>query len=353
MALALPLFEETLKIRKAKLGPDHPDTLVSMNNLAQAYKDSGKLSLAVPLLEETVKLQKTKLGPDHSNTLATMNDLAWAYLAAGKPALALPVLEEILRLHKAKLGPDHLDTVTSMNHLAFAYWKLKKFDKSIPLFEEIVKLKVAKLGRQHPDTLSDVANLGVNYRDAGRLAEALPLLEEVHRAVREHPSLGWVRERLFDGYVRAGKSKEAAALANEILADARKHLPRESPQLAGQLAAIALALLQSQAISEAETLLRESLEIREKTEPEAWTTFNTKSMLGGALLGQKKYDVAEPLLLAGYRGMKQREEDIPPQGRVRVDEAIERLIQLAKAQGKKQDEAKWQAELDARKKSTR
>ena len=30
--LALPLFREALKLRQAKLGPDHPDTLVAMNN---------------------------------------------------------------------------------------------------------------------------------------------------------------------------------------------------------------------------------------------------------------------------------------------------------------------------------
>ena len=42
-------------------------------------------------------------------------------------------------------------------------------------------------------------------------------------------------------------------------------------------------------------------------EPDTWTTFNTKSMLGGALLGQKKYAEAEPLLLKGYAGMKRRE----------------------------------------------
>ena len=54
-------------------------------------------------------------------------------------------------------------------------------------------------------------------------------------------------------------------------------------------------------------MLREVLAIREKVRPDAWTTFNTKSMLGEALLGQKRYAEAEPLLLAGYRGMKERE----------------------------------------------
>jgi hypothetical protein len=36
--------------------------------------------------------------------------------------------------------------------------------------------------------------------------------------------------------------------------------------------------------------------------PDAWQTHNTKSMLGGARLGQKKYADTEPLLVAGYEG---------------------------------------------------
>ena len=68
------------------------------------------------------------------------------------------------------------------------------------------------------------------------------------------------------------------------------------------------SLLQSKAFTEAESLLRKCLVIREKTQPDLWTTFNTQSLLGGALLGQKKYAEAEPLLLAGYAGMKRRQK---------------------------------------------
>ena len=45
--------------------------------------------------------------------------------------------------------------------------------------------------------------------------------------------------------------------------------------------------------------------------PDDWLTFNARSLLGGSLLGQKKYAEAEPLLLSGYEGMKQREDKIP------------------------------------------
>ena len=99
----------------------------------------------------------------------------------------------------------------------------------------------------------------------------------------------------------------------------------------------------------AEGFLRESLAIREQKEPDAWTTFNTQSMLGGALLGQKKYADAEPLLLKGYEGMKAREKTIPPQGKVRLSEALERLVQLYEAMGKKDEAAKWRKELEATK----
>jgi hypothetical protein len=83
--------------------------------------------------------------------------------------------------------------------------------------------------------------------------------------------------------------------------------------------------------------------------PVAWTTFNTRSLLGAAPLGQKKYADAEPQFLAGYEGMKQREKTIPEQGKARLTEAIERLVQLYDATDKKDEAAKWRKELEANK----
>jgi hypothetical protein len=67
-------------------------------------------------------------------------------------------------------------------------------------------------------------------------------------------------------------------------------------------------------------------------------------MLGGALLGQQKYAEAEPLLLKGYEGIKQREKMIPPQGIIRIPEALDRLIDLYTATNKSDEVKKWQAE---------
>ena len=238
----------------------------------------------------------------------------------------------------------NIPTRKSMNNLAAQYGSLKQLDKSIPLFEETLKLREAKLGRDHPDTLSTVGNLGVNYKDAGRLKEAIPLLEEAYRAAKMYPELQFVGPRLLDAYAKAGENAKLANLLQEQLADARKTLPKDSPQLAGTFAPIGLSLLEHKQWTEAEPLLRECLAIREKTQPDIWSTFNTQSMLGGALLGQKKYADAEPLLVAGYEGMKAREKSIPPQGKVRLPEALDRLSELYTVTNKPDEVTKWRAE---------
>ena len=62
------------------------------------------------------------------------------------------------------------------------------------------------------------------------------------------------------------------------------------------------------------------------------------------MLGKKKHADAEPLLLAGYEGMKQREKTIPARGLVRLPEAIDRLIELFTATNKPDEAKKWRAE---------
>jgi hypothetical protein len=71
-------------------------------------------------------------------------------------------------------------------------------------------------------------------------------------------------------------------------------------------------------------------------------------MLGEALMGQKKFAEADKLLLSGYEGMKQREKDVPPPLRIRLTEALERLVQSYETNGKKDEAEKWRKLLEER-----
>ena len=105
-------------------------------------------------------------------------------------------------------------------------------------------------------------------------------------------------------------------------------------------------MLKFKRFEEAEPILSECQTIREKTQPNEWQTYNANSMLGGALLGQKKYADAEPLLLKGYLGMKEREKSIPPLGSTLLSDALDRLIQLYTETNQLDAVKKWQTEKD-------
>ena len=50
-AKAEPLLQEALRIRQKVLGPEHPDTAISLNKLAGLYVDIGEYAKAEPLLQ--------------------------------------------------------------------------------------------------------------------------------------------------------------------------------------------------------------------------------------------------------------------------------------------------------------
>ena len=119
---------------------------------------------------------------------------------------------------------------------------------------------------------------------------------------------------------------------------------RLSGRTAGFLAPLGLCLIQQGKWTEAEPMLREALAIREKSQPDDWTTFNTRSLLGGSMLGQRICK-AEPLIVSGYEDMKAREAKIPPPGKPRLTDAAERTVKLYEDWGKKDDAANWRAKV--------
>src|SRR5262249_2180678 len=144
-------------------------------------------------------------------------------------------------------------------------------------------------------------NLGVAYRDAGKLDLALPLFREAALGVEKRrfagKNAGQIVIDLIVCHEQLKQFDQAEAWHRKWLAVVKGQSGADSAAYASQLAALGWNLLQQHRWTEAETVLRDGLAIRENKEPDAWTTFNTLSILGGALLGQKKYAEAEPLLL--------------------------------------------------------
>ena len=72
------------KIGKKARRSEHPDTLMSMNNLAVVLDSQGKYEAAEEMYRRTLELREKVLGSKHPDTLMSMNNLAGVLDDQGK-----------------------------------------------------------------------------------------------------------------------------------------------------------------------------------------------------------------------------------------------------------------------------
>jgi serine/threonine protein kinase/regulator of sirC expression with transglutaminase-like and TPR domain len=170
------------------------------------------------------------------------------------------------------------------------------------------------------------------------------LAEQKARLGPDHAETVKTMLHLVETGTKAGNFDLAERVLFDLLARLKK---KDGPGVPpGWLAQLGLTLLESQSCAAAESVLRESLAILEKQLPESWLRFHTASLLGGALLGQQKYAEAEPLLLHGYEGLKQRENQIAEGYKdIRLAEAAERLVRLYEATDQPEKARAWREKV--------
>jgi hypothetical protein len=78
------------------LGPEHPETLQSMNSLAVVLARKGDDLAAEPLYRQTLAARERVLGPDHIDTLLSVNNLAVLLYHRGAYAAAEPLFRHAL-----------------------------------------------------------------------------------------------------------------------------------------------------------------------------------------------------------------------------------------------------------------
>jgi tetratricopeptide (TPR) repeat protein len=166
-AEAITLFERNLADRERVLGADHPDTLLSRSNLASAYRGPGRTAEAITLHEQTLADRERVLGADRPEILSSRNNLALAYQDAGRTAEAITLFEQTLADRERVLGADHPRTLITRNNLASAYYGVGRTAEAITLLERNLAGQERMLGADHPDTLTTRNNLAA-YRAAGR-----------------------------------------------------------------------------------------------------------------------------------------------------------------------------------------
>jgi non-specific serine/threonine protein kinase/serine/threonine-protein kinase len=339
------------RIRKIP-GFDEREYLFVVANLAWVLESQedvpAKVAEAAKLLRDHMSDFRRVWGEKSPEIYTVWDSLGTAVRLLGDPAAAVEWHRKALAGRRFMLGEDQDLTLASRNNLALALLGTGKPKEAEAIFRDLLATKsptgIIELRRPYY-----LHNLALSLREQGRIAEAEPYMRESHEAwlrtggPTHRETLDVVRG-LMDLQVLRGGWSDAEILLSELVPAVRAKFDPALPLVADFRHRLGWVRLQLGKYEDAEPDLRAGLAYREKAMPNLWPTFNTTSMLGGALLGQKKYAEAEPLLRKGYEGMKQREKSIPPQAAPRLPEALDRLIELSVATNRPDDVKKWRAE---------
>ncbi|WP_442871811.1 tetratricopeptide repeat protein [Actinomyces oris] len=297
--LALGLSDSVTRACEA-LGPDHPDTLASRNNLAGTYRDAGRLDKAIALYEQTLEDSIRVLGPDHPGSLTSRLNLAGAYRAAGRLSEAIPLYEQVFSGRSRVLGPDHRSTLTARDELAGIYREAGRFDEAITLKKQILA-DAMRMGPDSPGASAARLNLAATYRDAGGLDEAIPLyqenLDDVSRVLGlNHPETLASRHRLAGAYRDAGRLDEAIPLFEQNLTDFTRLAGPDHPETLASRGTLAGIYRDAGRLDEAIPLFEQNLDDVARTlgldHPE---TLASRHSLAGAYRDAGRLDEAIPL----------------------------------------------------------
>lgn len=258
-----------LSIHEKVFGPEHPDTALSLNNLAGTYTDLAQYEKALPLYQRSLKIYAKALGSDHRDTASTLANLAYIYDELGQYEKALRLKQRALEITEKALGPDHPDTATTLGNLAGTYTFLAQHDKALPLYQRALAIDEKVLGPEHPETAKSLNDLAYTYVQISQYEKALPLTQRA-LAIREkifgpeHPSTADSLNALALTFSNSGQSDVALPLIKRALAINKKVLGPEHPVTAKTLNDLAFTYGKLDQYETALPLLQRALQIQEK-----------------------------------------------------------------------------------------
>jgi len=303
---AIELYEENLLVLTELHGADSLDAQVAKVSLADAYRLAKQYGKAASLYASALERLHQRY-PLASETIhRALTGLCSAYASQGDFAKAIETARLRIERLRARKDGDDPAVVQAMHHLASLCNLAGRHTDAVPLLEQVVATRSDRpLDRALPDAQQELA---IAYRKSGRLDEAA---EQLEAAIRGYEKL-WGPENLN------------AAAAQVNLGD---------------------ILLMQEKYAAAENTLRSANARWSRLRPDDWSFYHGQSLLGAALAGQKRYAEAEPLLTQGYEGMKQRESQIDSRHRVRLVDALRRVIRLYEDWGQPEQAKAWRSKL--------
>lgn len=259
-----------LEISELHFGPSHPNTAVSLNNLAQLLRATNRLAEAEPLMRRALAIDEESFGPSHPDIARDLSNLGMLLRTTNRLSEAEPLLRRALAIDEESVGPDHPDVAIDLVNLGLLLRSTNRLAEAEPLMRRALEIDETRFGPEHPEVAIDLNNLALLLQDTKRLSEAEPLLRRA-LAIDErcfghfHPNVAIRLNNLAQLLQATDRFVEAEALMQRTLAIDEQCYGPEHPEVARDLANLGLLLRATNRPAEAEPLLRRALAIDEQS----------------------------------------------------------------------------------------
>ncbi len=298
---ALALEREALATRRAVLGEEHPDTVVSLNNFGAILEAAGKRSEAAGYYRDALEKSRRVRGENDPETLSAMGNLGNLLRAQGKLTEAEPLLRGALESRRRAAGLEDRDTLISMNALGYLLIMQGKLDEAEPYWREAYETGKRVLGAADPDVVVWAHNMGGLLGSLGRDQEAEPVYRDALEATRrvrgeDHPDTLNCLGSLANNLEKQGRSAEAEALLRRFVEASTRRLGADHPDTLLGMKRLAVSLRSQGKLAEAEKFMRDSLvgyrRVLGNDHPSTVVTIGT---LASLLVDTEKWGEAEAL----------------------------------------------------------
>ncbi|KAF5507555.1 Kinesin light chain [Colletotrichum aenigma] len=295
------LAQDAVRVRRERLGEEHPSTLTSMANLASTYMNQGRWKEAEDLFVQVMETFKRVLGEEHHDTLMSMANLASTYRSQGRWKEAEELFIQVIEMRKRVLGEEHPDMLTSMANLASTYRSQGRWKETEELEVRVIETRERVLREKHPEMLRIMHNLASTYMNQGRWKEAEKLFMQVMETFKtvlgeEHPNTLTSMANLASTYRSQGWWKEAEELEVRVIEIRKRVLGEEHPDTLMSIANLASTFWNQGRWKGAEELEVRVIEIRKRVLGEEHPdTLMSMANLASTFWNQGRWKEAEEL----------------------------------------------------------
>ena len=75
--MAIPFAENAVRLGEQEFGPNHPNTALLLNKLAELYRARGRYAEAEPLYHRSLSIVEKALGPEHPDEVVPLRWTVW------------------------------------------------------------------------------------------------------------------------------------------------------------------------------------------------------------------------------------------------------------------------------------